>query len=84
MSVYIDKSSRVLIQGITGRDGSFHARQMREYGTSAVAGFTPGKGGQEDDGEVPTFDTVAAAVGVPDLSGGGGWVRAELVQSEAD
>lgn len=62
MSVYIDKSSRVLIQGITGRDGSFHARQMREYGTNVVAGVTPGKGGQKFDGEVPIFDTVADAV----------------------
>ena len=62
MSVYIDKSSRVVIQGITGRDGSFHARQMREYGTAVVAGVTPGKGGQKFDGEVPIFDTVADAV----------------------
>ncbi len=62
MSVFIDKSSRVLIQGITGRDGSFHARQMREYGTNVVSGVTPGKGGQKFDGEVPIFDTVADAV----------------------
>ena len=62
MSIYIDKSSRVLIQGITGRDGSFHARQMREYGTNVVSGVTPGKGGQKFDGEVPIFDTVAEAV----------------------
>ena len=62
MSIYIDNSSRVLIQGITGRDGSFHARQMREYGTNVVAGVTPGKGGQKFDGEVPIFDTVADAV----------------------
>ena len=62
MSIYIDKTSRVLIQGITGRDGSFHARQMREYGTMVVAGVTPGKGGQKFDGEVPIFDTVADAV----------------------
>ena len=62
MSVYIDKSSRVVIQGITGRDGSFHGRQMREYGTAVVAGVTPGKGGQRFDGEVPIFDTVADAV----------------------
>ena len=62
MSIYIDKSSRVLIQGITGRDGSFHARQMREYCTNVVAGVTPGKGGQKFDGEVPIFDTVAEAV----------------------
>ncbi|MEO8881106.1 MAG: succinate--CoA ligase subunit alpha [Gemmatimonadaceae bacterium] len=62
MSIYIDKSSRVIVQGITGRDGSFHARQMREYGTNIVAGVTPGKGGQKFDGEVPIFDTVADAV----------------------
>ena len=62
MSIYIDSSSRVLVQGITGRDGSFHARQMREYGTNVVAGVTPGKGGQRFDGEVPIFDTVADAV----------------------
>ena len=62
MSVYIDKSSRVVIQGITGRDGSFHGRQMREYGTAVVAGVTPGKCGQRFDGEVPIFDTVADAV----------------------
>jgi succinyl-CoA synthetase alpha subunit len=62
VSIYVDKSSRVLVQGITGRDGSFHARQMREYGTNIVAGVTPGKGGQKFDGEVPIFDTVADAV----------------------
>jgi len=62
VSIYINKASRVLIQGITGRDGSFHARQMREYGTAVVAGVTPGKGGQKFDGEVPIFDTVADAV----------------------
>jgi succinyl-CoA synthetase alpha subunit len=62
VSIYIDKTSRVLIQGITGRDGSFHARQMREYGTAVVAGVTPGKGGQKFDGDVPIFDTVADAV----------------------
>jgi succinyl-CoA synthetase alpha subunit len=62
VSIYIDKTSRVLIQGITGRDGSFHARQMREYCTQVVAGVTPGKGGQKFDGEVPIFDTVADAV----------------------
>jgi succinyl-CoA synthetase alpha subunit len=62
VSIYIDKSSRLVIQGITGRDGSFHARQMREYGTNVVSGVTPGKGGQKFDGEVPIFDTVADAV----------------------
>jgi succinyl-CoA synthetase alpha subunit len=62
VSIYIDKTSRVVIQGITGRDGSFHARQMREYGTAVCAGVTPGKGGQKFDGEVPIFNTVADAV----------------------
>jgi succinyl-CoA synthetase alpha subunit len=62
VSIYIDKSSRLVVQGITGRDGSFHARQMREYGTAVVAGVTPGKGGQKFDGEVPIFNTVADAV----------------------
>jgi succinyl-CoA synthetase alpha subunit len=62
VSVYVDASTRLLIQGITGRDGSFHARQMREYGTNVVAGVTPGKGGQKFDGEVPIFDTVSDAV----------------------
>ncbi|MEP7065693.1 MAG: succinate--CoA ligase subunit alpha [Gemmatimonadota bacterium] len=62
MSIYIDKSSRVIVQGITGRDGSFHTRQMREYGTAIVAGVTPGKGGQKFDDDVPIFDTVPEAV----------------------
>jgi succinyl-CoA synthetase alpha subunit len=51
-----------VVQGITGRDGSFHARQMIEYGTTVVAGVTPGKGGQVFDGKVPIFDTVFEAV----------------------
>jgi succinyl-CoA synthetase alpha subunit len=51
-----------VVQGITGRDGSFHARQMLEYGTTVVAGVTPGKGGQQLDDTVPIFDTVAQAV----------------------
>jgi succinyl-CoA synthetase alpha subunit len=62
MSIFIDGSTRLVVQGITGRDGSFHARQMIEYGTNVVAGVTPGKGGQSFDGSVPVFDTVAAAV----------------------
>ncbi|HDR06097.1 MAG TPA: succinate--CoA ligase subunit alpha [Candidatus Coatesbacteria bacterium] len=61
MSIFLDGSSRVLIQGITGRDGSFHALQMAEYGTRVVAGVTPGKGGQKVHG-IPVFDTVAGAV----------------------
>lgn len=61
MAVLIDKNTRVLVQGITGREGEFHTRQMLEYGTQIVAGVTPGKGGQEVLG-VPVFDTVRQAV----------------------
>lgn len=61
MSVLIDGSTRLLVQGITGRDGSFHTRQMLEYGTRVVAGVTPGKGGTALEG-VPVFDTVDRAV----------------------
>ncbi|HMI55415.1 MAG TPA: succinate--CoA ligase subunit alpha, partial [Gemmatimonadaceae bacterium] len=62
MSVFIDKSTRLLIQGITGRDGSFHAKQMMEYGTQVVGGVTPGKGGQKFENKIPIFNTVAHAV----------------------
>ncbi len=62
MSIFLDRSTRLLVQGITGRDGSFHTRQMKEYGTSIVAGVTPGKGGQTFDGAIPVFHTVAEAV----------------------
>lgn len=61
MSILIDETTRVLVQGITGRDGSFHAKGMRDYGTQVVGGVTPGKGGQEVDG-IPVFNTVANAV----------------------
>lgn len=62
MSILIDASTRLVVQGITGRDGSFHSRQMMEYGTQVVAGVTPGKGGQTFADSVPVFDTVARAV----------------------
>lgn len=62
MSIFIDNGTRLVVQGITGRDGSFHARQMMEYGTQVVAGVTPGKGGQQFEGTVPIFDTVHDAV----------------------
>ena len=62
MSIFIDDSTKLLVQGITGRDGSFHTRQMIEYGTHVVAGVTPGKGGQTFDDRVPIFNTVADAV----------------------
>ena len=61
MSILIDRSTRVLVQAITGREGQFHTRAMLEYGTRVVAGMTPGKGGQEVSG-VPVFDTVRDAV----------------------
>ena len=62
MSVFIDNGTKLVVQGITGRDGSFHAKQMMEYGTKVVAGVTPGKGGQTFEGTVPIFNTVAQAV----------------------
>jgi succinyl-CoA synthetase alpha subunit len=62
VSIFIDNTTTLLVQGITGRDGSFHARQMMEYGTCVVAGVTPGKGGQKFDNSVPIFDTVSEAV----------------------
>jgi succinyl-CoA synthetase alpha subunit len=61
MSILIDANSKVLLQGITGREGMFHMRQMVEYGTKVVSGVTPGKGGQQVDG-VPVFNTVRDAV----------------------
>jgi len=61
MSILIDKTKKVLVQGITGREGQARTRLMREYGTQVVAGVTPGKGGQDVDG-VPVFDTVLEAV----------------------
>jgi len=62
VSIFIDKSTRLIVQGITGRDGSFHTKQMMEYGTQVVGGVTPGKGGQKFEGTVPIFNTVADAV----------------------
>jgi succinyl-CoA synthetase alpha subunit len=61
MSILIDEQTRVLVQGITGRDGSFHTASMLEYGTKVVGGVTPGKGGQSVSG-VPVFNTVKEAV----------------------
>ena len=62
MSIFIDKDTRLVVQGITGRDGGFHTKLMMEYGTNVVAGVTPGKGGQTFEGKVPVFNTVADAV----------------------
>ncbi len=62
MSVLIDENTRLVVQGITGGEGSFHTRQMIEYGTNVVAGVTPGKGGQKFDDKIPIFNTVCDAV----------------------
>jgi succinyl-CoA synthetase alpha subunit len=65
MSILIDKSTRLMVQGITGREGFFHSAQMLEYGTHLVAGVTPGKGGEWVlEGKVPVFDTIKRAVEV--------------------
>ncbi|MFQ5499133.1 MAG: succinate--CoA ligase subunit alpha [Candidatus Zixiibacteriota bacterium] len=61
MSIFLNKRSKVLVQGITGRDGSFHAAQMKEYGTKVVAGVTPGKGGRSVAG-IPVFNTCEEAI----------------------
>jgi succinyl-CoA synthetase alpha subunit len=63
MSILVGSDTRLVVQGITGREGEFHSRAMLEYGTALVAGVTPGKGGQRAvDGRVPVYDTVADAV----------------------
>jgi succinyl-CoA synthetase alpha subunit len=62
VSIFVDKNTKVLVQGITGAAGSFHAEQMLEYGTKVVAGVTPGRGGTRFQGEVPIFHTVEQAV----------------------
>ncbi|HUC42708.1 MAG TPA: succinate--CoA ligase subunit alpha [Candidatus Sulfotelmatobacter sp.] len=61
MAVLVGKDTRLLVQGLTGREGAFHTKQSAEYGTKVVAGVTPGKGGQTHEG-IPVFDTVASAV----------------------
>ena len=61
MSILADKNTRLLVQGITGREGSFHTKQMIDYGTNVVGGITPGKGGEWVHGK-PVFDTVKKAV----------------------
>ena len=61
MAVLVDKQTRLLVQGITGKEGTFHTQQAVAYGTNVVAGVTPGKGGQQVDG-IPVFDTVQQAV----------------------
>src|ERR1019366_9499997 len=62
VSIWIGSETRLVVQGITGREGSFHTRQMIEYGTNVVAGVRPGKGGHQFEVSVPVFNTVAEAV----------------------
>jgi succinyl-CoA synthetase alpha subunit len=62
MSILLDKKTKVIVQGITGSEGTFHTTQMLEYGTNVVGGVTPGKGGTKFNNEVPVFNTVADAV----------------------
>jgi len=61
MSILVDKNTRLLVQGLTGKAGGFHATQCIEYGTNVVAGVTPGRGGETWEGKVPVFDTVSEA-----------------------
>jgi succinyl-CoA synthetase alpha subunit len=69
MSILVDKNTRLLVQGITGREGLFHTQQMVEYGTNVVAGVTPGKGGEWVlDGKVPVFDSVKVAAEVSEAN----------------
>jgi succinyl-CoA synthetase alpha subunit len=67
MPIIVTAETRLVVQGITGREGSFHALRNRDYGTAVVAGVTPGKGGQDVDG-VPVYDTVAEAVAEQDAN----------------
>src|SRR5213078_164933 len=61
MSILVDKNTRLVVQGITGKEGTFHTRQMVEYGTNVVGGVTPGKGGTTHE-SIPVFNTVSDAV----------------------
>lgn len=68
MSILVNNNTRLVVQGITGGEGTFHTRQMIEYGTNVVAGVTPGKGGQKFDDKVPVYNTVAEAVAKQDAN----------------
>jgi succinyl-CoA synthetase alpha subunit len=67
MAIIVDNATRLVVQGLTGREGSFHGRRNKAYGTNVVAGVTPGKGGSDVDG-IPVFDTVVEAVGQTDAN----------------
>ena len=87
MSILVDGQSRVVIQGMTGREGAFHTEQMRAFGTNVVAGVSPGKGGQDQNG-VPIFDTVRDAVEATDANVSGIFVpppfAADAIMESAD
>jgi succinyl-CoA synthetase alpha subunit len=77
VSILVGRETRLVVQGITGREGEFHARAMQAYGTNVVAGVTPGKGGQRAlDGTVPVFNTIAEAVAETDANTACGFVPA--------
>lgn len=82
MAILADKDTRLVVQGITGREGEFHSQQMLEYGTSIVAGVTPGKGGQfACDGRVPVFDTIKEAIEATDANASIVYVPARFAAS---
>ena len=62
MSILVNKKTRLMVQGITGSEGSFHTKQMNEYGTNVAAGVTPGKGGTKFENSIPVFNTCIDAV----------------------
>lgn len=62
MAVLVDENTKVVVQGITGKEGSFHATQMLAYGTKVVAGVTPGKGGSKWEDKVPVFNTIKDSI----------------------
>jgi len=82
MSIFIDKNTRLIVQGITGREGEFHTRQMLEYGTKVVGGVRPGRGGEwAVDGKMPVFDTVKEAV---EATGANAWISYVPARSAPD
>jgi succinyl-CoA synthetase alpha subunit len=78
LSIFVDERTRVVVQGITGRDGSFHAAQMLEYGTKVIAGVTPGKGGSLVHDRIPVFNTVRQAVEATEANTSVIYVRAQF------
>jgi len=83
MSILVDKNTRLLVQGITGNEGTFHSRAMLDYGTNIVAGMTPGKGGQRAiDGRVPVFNTVKEAVRATGANAT--WIAVPATQNATD